>query len=89
MDSKNADHSIIGFEIAGADQHFHPAKAIIEGDQIIVYAAGVKNPIAVRYAWADDTGDVTLCNKEGLPAVPFRTDEWNTITKKTKYKISQ
>ena len=89
LDSRNADHSIRGFEIAGADQQFHPAKAIIEGDQIIVYAAGVKNPIAVRYAWADDTGDVTLCNKEGLPAVPFRTDEWNTITKKTKYKISQ
>jgi len=86
---KNADHSIKGFEIAGTDQQFYPAKASVEGNQVIVAADAVKNPVAVRYAWADDTGEVTLCNKEGLPAVPFRTDQWKTITKETKYSVRQ
>ncbi len=84
---KKSDHIIKGFEIAGADQHFYPAKAIMEGNEVIVSAEAVPEPVAVRYAWADDTGYVNLYNKEGLPAVPFRTDQWNTITLKAKYSL--
>ena len=61
------------FAIAGADKKFVWAKAIIDGDKIIVSADAVANPLYVRYAWADNP-DVNLFNKEGLPASPFRTE---------------
>ena len=80
---------IKGFEIAGADQQFHYAKALIEGDKIIVYQDEVSQPVAIRYAWADDAGEANLFNKDGFPAVPFRTDEWKGITEKVKYTIGQ
>ncbi|MEO0471180.1 MAG: sialate O-acetylesterase [Bacteroidota bacterium] len=69
-----------GFAIAGKDQKFHWAQAWIEGDQVIVYSPHVQNPVAVRYAWADNPHDANLYNKEGLPASPFRTDNWKGIT---------
>ncbi|MCH4552692.1 sialate O-acetylesterase [Aestuariibaculum lutulentum] len=69
-----------GFEIAGADQVFHYAQAYIEGDKVIVHSKDVTNPQAVRYGWADDAGDCNLYNKEGFPAIPFRTDNWKTLT---------
>ncbi|HLP38143.1 alpha/beta hydrolase-fold protein [Lacibacter sp.] len=72
---------IIGFSIAGADQKFHWAKAIIKGNEILVSSAEVKKPIAVRYAWADNP-ECNLINTYGLPAVPFRTDNWKGITQK-------
>ena len=62
------------FAIAGADKKFVWAKAVIEGDKIIVSADEIANPLYVRYAWADNP-DVNLYNKEGLPASPFRTDK--------------
>ncbi|MCC9167720.1 sialate O-acetylesterase [Pontibacter harenae] len=68
-----------GFALAGSDQKFYWADAVIEGDKVIVSAAQVKSPVAVRYAWADNP-DANLINKEGLPAVPFRTDSWNLST---------
>jgi len=71
-----------GFTIAGADQQFHWAKAFIEGNQVIVYADAVTKPVAVRYAWADNPDDANLYNKEGLPALPFRTDSWKGITER-------
>ena len=71
-----------GFAIAGADKHFVWAKAVIEGDKVTVYSDAVNNPVAVRYAWADNPDDAGLYNKEGLPAVPFRTDNWKGITEK-------
>ncbi|MGG9961429.1 sialate O-acetylesterase [Ferruginibacter sp. SUN106] len=61
------------FAIAGADKKFVWAKAIIEGDKIIVSSDAVAHPMYVRYAWADNP-DVNFYNKEGLPASPFRTD---------------
>ena len=67
------DGELKGFTIAGADAKFVPAKAEIKGPNIIVSAAGVTEPKAVRYGWAN-VPDVNLCNKEGLPASPFRTD---------------
>ena len=76
-----------GFEIAGADKHFQYAKAIVEGDKIIVHAEGVTTPAAVRYNWADDASEGNLFNKELFPAAPFRTDDWEGVTVKNKYAI--
>jgi sialate O-acetylesterase len=63
------------FVIAGADRIFYPAHARIEGDRIIVSAAQVKEPVAVRYQF-DNAGIGNVFGKEGLPLAPFRTDDW-------------
>jgi len=77
---KTADDAApTGFAIAGADQKFYWAKAIIRGNQIVVSSDQVANPVAVRYAW----GNNPVCNlvsNDGLPASPFRTDTWQGIT---------
>lgn len=65
-----------GFTIAGEDKRFVWAEAKIEGNNIIVWSDKVKNPVAVRYAWADNPEGANLQNKEGLPSSPFRTDNW-------------
>jgi sialate O-acetylesterase len=67
--------SPIGFAVAGRDRMFHCAGARIEGDTVVVRADEIPAPLAVRYAWADNP-DCNLVNREGLPASPFRTDEW-------------
>jgi sialate O-acetylesterase len=65
------------FMIAGADKKFVWARAtVVPGNKVIVSSDAVKNPVAVRYAWADNPDDANLYNKEGLPASPFRTDNW-------------
>jgi hypothetical protein len=64
-----------GFEIAGEDQKWMPAKARIEGKNVIVSSPDVPKPAAVRYAWADNP-TASLFNGAGLPASPFRTDDW-------------
>jgi len=63
------------FAIAGADKKFVWAKAKIEGDKVVVWNDDIANPVAVRYAWADNPESANLYNKEGLPASSFRTDE--------------
>jgi sialate O-acetylesterase len=63
------------FAIAGADKKFVWATTKIEGDKVIVWNDDIADPVAVRYAWADNPEDANLYNKEGLPASPFRTDE--------------
>ena len=68
------------FAIAGKDKKFVWAKAVIDGSTIIVSSPEVKNPLAVRYAWSDNPEGCNLYNKEGLPAIPFRTDSWEGIT---------
>lgn len=68
-----------GFTIAGADKKFYRAKAKIAGNKIMVSADEVKNPVAVRYAWSNNPV-CNLYNKAGLPASPFRTDDWKSIT---------
>jgi sialate O-acetylesterase len=78
---------IRGFEIAGADQQFHYAKAYVDGDKVVVYTEDVNNPVAVRYGWADDNLEDNLFNKEGFPAAPFRTDNWKSITADRKYSV--
>ncbi|MBM3871496.1 MAG: sialate O-acetylesterase [Verrucomicrobia bacterium] len=64
-----------GFVIAGADQQWKPASARIEGDKVIVSSAEVKQPTATRYAW-ENWPTCNLFNGAGLPASPFRTDDW-------------
>lgn len=64
-----------GFAIAGPDRKFYWAKAQIEGETVIASSQSVAHPVAVRYAWADSP-ECNLFNKEGLPASPFRTDDW-------------
>jgi sialate O-acetylesterase len=64
-----------GFEICDINSNYVPAKAIIEKDKIIVWSDSIANPVAVRYAWANDPEDANLYNKEGLPASPFRTSD--------------
>jgi sialate O-acetylesterase len=78
---------IKGFEIAGADQQFYFAQAQVVGDKIIVYSDKVAAPVSVRYAWADDMPEANLYNKEGFPALPFRTDSWKGITEQVRYEI--
>lgn len=68
-----------GFAIAGADKKFYWAKAKIEGNKIVVWSDAVKYPVAVRYAWANNP-ICNLYNNAGLPASPFRTDDWKGIT---------
>jgi sialate O-acetylesterase len=63
------------FAIAGSDKKFVWANAKIKNGNVIVSSSNVLNPVAVRYAWADNPEGANLYNKEGLPASPFRTDE--------------
>jgi sialate O-acetylesterase len=68
------------FAIAGADRRWCWAeKATIDGETVVVSSPEVPQPVAVRYAWADNP-DATLRNGDGLPASPFRTDDWPMLT---------
>ncbi len=69
------DEKLMGFMIAGADKKFYWADAEISGNKVIVSSREVLHPVAVRYAWASNPA-AGLYNKEGLPASPFRTDDW-------------
>ncbi|HPP52615.1 MAG TPA: sialate O-acetylesterase [Thermoguttaceae bacterium] len=67
------------FTIAGPDQEFHPAAAVIDGNTVVVSSPKVARPAAVRFGWRD-AAVVNLANQEGLPAAPFRTDTWKLQT---------
>jgi sialate O-acetylesterase len=70
-----------GFTVAGKDKKFYWAKASkLDDKTVVIYAEQVSSPVAVRYGWADNPHDLNLYNKEGLPANPFRTDDWQGIT---------
>ena len=64
-----------GFEVAGADRIFHPATAQLDGETVFVSAPEAPAPVAVRYAWTNSPA-VSLYNGAGLPAAPFRSDNW-------------
>ncbi len=66
--------AIAGFEIAGADGKYAPGDVKVDGNTLVVSSAQVANPVAVRYAWADDPV-CNLVNQVGLPASPFRSDQ--------------
>lgn len=71
------DGPLDAFAIAGADQRFVWAEARIDGDTVVVSSPNVTEPAAVRYAWAMNPSQRNLFyNREGLPASPFRTDNW-------------
>jgi sialate O-acetylesterase len=69
------DDGRIAFEVAGEDRKFVPATARAEGEVVIVSADKVRAPVAVRYAWRNSP-DARLFNAAGLPAAPFRSDDW-------------
>jgi sialate O-acetylesterase len=64
------------FEIAGADQKWFWADAVIDGETVVVSSKDVPQPVAVRYAWAANPEGANLVNADGLPASLFRTDDW-------------
>ena len=68
-----------GFAIAGQDSKFVWAEAKIDGNDVLVWSKDVQQPVAVRYAWADNPV-CNLYNGADLPASPFRTDDWRGIT---------
>jgi len=72
---KNGD-KLQGFMLAGADKKFVWADAVIEGKTVVVSSKDVSQPAAVRYAWSNAFQWANLFNQDGLPAQPFRTDEW-------------
>ncbi len=85
---KNAEGGLVAkggplgqFAVAGADRKFVWADARIAGDSVTVSSPKVPRPAAVRYAWADNPQGCNLYNAEGLPASPFRTDDWPGLTR--------
>jgi len=63
-----------GFALAGADGKFEWADATIEGNEVVLSSAKIAKPMSVRYAWASQHQWANFFNKDGLPALPFRTD---------------
>jgi sialate O-acetylesterase len=68
-----------GFTIAGEDKKWVWAEARIDSDTVVVSTPTVTQPVAVRYGWANNPA-TSLYNKMGLPASPFRTDDWPGMT---------
>jgi sialate O-acetylesterase len=69
------DGALTDFTIAGKDKSFVDAKAVIDGDTIVVSSGKIKKPVSVRFGWTN-TAEPNLFNKAMLPASPFRTDDW-------------
>ena len=67
------------FSICGSDGKFVWANAKIKNNKVVVWSNEIPNPVAVRYAWADDPEGANLYNVEGLPASPFRTDDFQQV----------
>ena len=76
---------IRGFELAGTDQKFHWAKAEIIDGEVRAFSSEVAEPVAIRYDWSNNPGQVDLYNVEGLPALPFRSDNWPGATTDRKF----
>jgi sialate O-acetylesterase len=72
-----------GFAVAGADHKFVWGNAIIKGSNVVVSSPEVPKPVSVRYGW-DINPVCNLFNQAGLPAVPFRTDDWPLTTRDKK-----
>ena len=72
-----------GFAVCGPDRRFVWANAVIRGNHVIVSHPDVLRPVAVRYGWSDYPV-VNLWNKNGLPASPFRTDDFPMLTQPKK-----
>ena len=79
---RTREGDLTGFEIAAADKAWKPAQARIEGEKVIINHPDVAKPVAVRYAWTANP-TCNLVNGAGLPASPFRTDDWPAVTPAT------
>ncbi len=93
---QSGDPELNSFAIAGVDGRWQWADATIDGDQVVVSSSKVKSPVAVRYAWGMNPSKRNLLyNREGLPASPFRTDDWplfdpqNEVIEVNKPKASE
>jgi hypothetical protein len=76
---KGSSNEITGFCVAGRDGKFYNAKAYIEENKVRLVCDKIKDPVYVRYLWINSS-EMNLFNKEGFPAVPFRTDKLNETT---------
>jgi sialate O-acetylesterase len=76
---KSSAEKLAEFSVAGSDRQWHWADARIDGDTVIVSSPEVPAPVAVRYAWQANPR-ATLVNGAGLPAAPFRSDDWPGVT---------
>jgi sialate O-acetylesterase len=72
------DGELKGFTIAGEDKEWKAATAKIANGSVVVSHPEVAKPAAVRYAWACNP-EFNLFNAAGLPASPFRTDDWPVV----------
>lgn len=82
--AKRLQSELEGFAICGEDKKWGWARAMIDGDTVIVWSEKIPSPVAVRYAWADNPPG-NLYNGAGLPASPFRTDDFPLTTLNVKY----
>ena len=80
------DAVLRGFAVADKRREFKPAQARIQGDKVIVSRLDMPDPKAVRYGWVDNPQESNLFNRDGLPASPFRTDDWPLQTAGKKYR---
>ncbi|MDE0864884.1 MAG: sialate O-acetylesterase [Rubripirellula sp.] len=76
MGLKSTDGAVQGFAVAGKDRIFHWANAEADGNKVSAWSDQVPNPVAVRYSWASNPIG-NLVNSVGIPASPFRTDDWS------------
>jgi sialate O-acetylesterase len=74
--SEDKQSKLKRFAIAGADKKWYWAEAVFDKDSVLVASPDVPNPVAVRYAYSINPEGCNLYNREGLPASPFRTDNW-------------
>jgi sialate O-acetylesterase len=80
-----AGEALRGFALAGADRRFVAAQARIEGDHVVLTSPDVPAPVSVRYAWVDNPSESNLVGGDGLPAAPFRSDDWALASQGRRY----
>lgn len=77
---RGGGEQVAGFAVAGADHRFAPARAVLRGSGVVVWSDLVPRPQAVRYGWVNNPEQSNLVNRAGLPASPFRSDDWPLLT---------
>lgn len=80
--AKDGGKGLYAFALAGEDNQFYGATAEIRGNRVVVYSKEVHKPVYVRYAFESSHEEINFYNKEGFPAVPFRTDTLKDATKR-------
>lgn len=85
LDLRTGEASALSFEVAGAEGEFFPAVAVLDGNDLLVGSDKVPTPTAIRYAWFNNPSAILFC-KNGLPAAPFRSDDF-AVQKSTSRKV--